>query len=291
MAVLVLDSTVKTIKAVMSGAATTTNPDFTAHYGDSNGTTFSNGENDGALNGTTPVTLVSAPSSGSQRTIKYISIENRDTTAKTVTIYLDNNGTQRNIAVVTLNPGDTWSTDGTFDTNGSFKQVLGTINVTTVTGTLPVGNGGTGATTLTANNVILGNGTSAVQFVAPGTTGNILTSDGTTWQSSAPAASGVTSISFGSTGLTPNSTTTGAVTVAGTLAVDSGGTGIASTTAYALIAAGTTSTGAFQQVSGLGTSGQVLTSNGAGALPTWQAAGGGGITTGKAIAMAMIFGF
>ena len=60
-----------------------------------------------------------------------------------------------------------------------------------VTGTLPVANGGTGATTITANNVVLGNGTSAVQTVAPGTSGNILTSNGTTWQSTAPAASGI----------------------------------------------------------------------------------------------------
>jgi len=57
-----------------------------------------------------------------------------------------------------------------------------------VTGTLPVANGGTGATTLTANNVILGNGTSAPLLVAPGTTGNVLTSDGTTWASSTPPA-------------------------------------------------------------------------------------------------------
>jgi hypothetical protein len=59
-------------------------------------------------------------------------------------------------------------------------------NINFATG-LPVANGGTGATTLTANNVILGNGTSAVQFVAPGTTGNVLTSNGTTWSSTAPA--------------------------------------------------------------------------------------------------------
>ena len=45
-----------------------------------------------------------------------------------------------------------------------------------VTGILPVANGGTGASSLTANNVILGNGTSAVQLVAPGTSGNVLTS-------------------------------------------------------------------------------------------------------------------
>jgi hypothetical protein len=59
------------------------------------------------------------------------------------------------------------------------------------TGTLGVDQGGTGLTTLTANNVILGNGTSAPNFVAPGTNGNVLVSNGTTWTSAAPAASGV----------------------------------------------------------------------------------------------------
>jgi hypothetical protein len=59
-------------------------------------------------------------------------------------------------------------------------------------GLTSVVNGGTGATTLTANNVILGNGTSAVQFVAPSTAGNLLTSNGTSWVSTAPAASGAT---------------------------------------------------------------------------------------------------
>jgi hypothetical protein len=55
---------------------------------------------------------------------------------------------------------------------------------------LPVASGGTSLTTLTANNVILGNGTSAPTFVAPSTSGNVLTSNGTTWQSTTPAASG-----------------------------------------------------------------------------------------------------
>ena len=66
------------------------------------------------------------------------------------------------------------------------------VNLTSnVTGTLPVANGGTGVTSMTANNVILGNGTSAVQVVAPGTSGNILTSNGSTWSSATPAASGI----------------------------------------------------------------------------------------------------
>lgn len=60
----------------------------------------------------------------------------------------------------------------------------GPINLTTeVTGILPVANGGTGAATLASNSVLLGNGTSAVQTVAPGTAGNILSSNGTTWTS------------------------------------------------------------------------------------------------------------
>lgn len=59
---------------------------------------------------------------------------------------------------------------------------------------LAVADGGTGTSSLTANNVILGNGTSAVQFVAPGSSGNVLTSNGTTWTSSTPAGDAVTSV-------------------------------------------------------------------------------------------------
>ena len=57
---------------------------------------------------------------------------------------------------------------------------------------IPVAAGGTGLATLTANNVILGNGTSNVTFVAPGTSGNVLTSNGTTWASAAVPAGGLT---------------------------------------------------------------------------------------------------
>jgi hypothetical protein len=53
---------------------------------------------------------------------------------------------------------------------------------------LAVADGGTGASSFTANAVLLGNGTSALQTVAPGSNGNILTSNGTTWQSTTPAS-------------------------------------------------------------------------------------------------------
>ncbi|MEI9966632.1 MAG: hypothetical protein WDN67_03270 [Candidatus Moraniibacteriota bacterium] len=45
---------------------------------------------------------------------------------------------------------------------------------TAVSGTLPVANGGTGATTFTANAVLYGNGTGAVQVTSAGTNGQLL---------------------------------------------------------------------------------------------------------------------
>lgn len=62
----------------------------------------------------------------------------------------------------------------------------------------------------------------------------------------------------------------GIVTLSSALPVGSGGTGVTSATAYGVLCGGTTSTGALQSVASVGTSGQVLTSNGAGALPTFQ---------------------
>jgi hypothetical protein len=161
MSTLILDTTTKTIKVAMSGAAATSNPDFTAAYADNNGTLFTEAASDGALTGATDATVVAAPAAGFRRIIKKIFIENRDTAPVTVTVKYDNNGTQRIIARVTLQVGDTWTTDGTFDTNGALKQTLGSVNLNSVTGTLAVANGGTGLTSLTAGRIPYGNGTSA----------------------------------------------------------------------------------------------------------------------------------
>lgn len=76
--------------------------------------------------------------------------------------------------------------------SGGTGSASGLNLATAATGTLPVANGGTGAASLTANNVLLGNGTSAVQVVAPGTSGNVLTSNGTTWTSAAGPVAGLT---------------------------------------------------------------------------------------------------
>jgi hypothetical protein len=63
---------------------------------------------------------------------------------------------------------------------------------------LAVADGGTGASSFTANNVLLGNGTSAFQVVAPGTSGNALVSNGSTWISSTPALPAALSTASGS---------------------------------------------------------------------------------------------
>lgn len=55
-----------------------------------------------------------------------------------------------------------------------------------------------------------------------------------------------------------------------------GGSGLTSATAYAVLCGGTTSTSPFQSVASVGNAGEVLTSNGAGLLPTFQTVPGGG---------------
>jgi hypothetical protein len=76
-------------------------------------------------------------------------------------------------------------------------QNANNVNITggTITGItdLTVADGGTGSSTFTANSVVLGNGTSALNanMVAPSTAGKVLVSNGTTWTSQTIAASGI----------------------------------------------------------------------------------------------------
>ena len=165
-------------------------------------------------------------------------------------------------------------------------------NLANSVGTLSVTNGGTGTATAPAiGSIPLATSTSVYSPLAIGANATVLTSNGTTATWAAPSSGGVTSFTAGTTGLTPNSATTGAVTLAGTLATANGGTNLTtftaannalySTSSTALtagtlpVAAGGTgltattvggihvgsSTSAFTNLA-IGTSGKVLTSNG-----------------------------
>jgi collagen type VII alpha len=137
------------------------------------------------------------------------------------------------------------------------------VSAAAIVGAVAIANGGTGQTTASAGfnalspitstgDLIIGNGANSATRLAIGANGYILTSNGTTATWTAAPATGVTSFSAGTTGLTPNTSTTGAVTLAGTLAIANGGTGQ------------TTATAAFNALapSQTGNSGKFLTTDG-----------------------------
>jgi hypothetical protein len=96
---------------------------------------------------------------------------------------------------------------------------------------------------------------------------------GVTKQSTVAATQ--TTVSGGTTGLTPATATAGAVTLAGTLAIANGGTNATATPTAGAVPYGTGTAYAFSAV---GSSGQFLKSNGAGA-PTWATVTGTGTVT------------
>lgn len=128
---------------------------------------------------------------------------------------------------------------------------------------IPVAEGGTGASA-SLTGILTGNGASAMTASTVTQYGTVVAGASNAVSSVAPSAtSGVPLISQGAA----------ANPAYGTAVVEGGGTGGVSYTAYSVICAGTTATGAFQNVSGLGSSGQVLVSQGAASLPAWAGAG------------------
>ena len=173
----------------------------------------------------------------------------------------------------------------------------------TLGGTLNAASGGTGLSSPAANSVLLSNGSSALQTVAPGTSGYILTSNGTTWVSAPNGGIGVSSVGLsapsiftvtgspvtstgtltlsysgsplpvanGGTGLTSftsggavYATSTSALTT-GTLPIASGGTNSTATPTAGTVAYGTGTAIAYTSA---GTAGQALISNGT-STPSW----------------------
>lgn len=94
-----------------------------------------------------------------------------------------------------------------------------------ISGVIPVANGGTGRATLTDENLLIGDGTSDVEFLAPGSAGNFVASDGSAFSSSSGAtAAQYRANTAGATAIRPAEIWTSAgfaaLTDAATIAVD-----------------------------------------------------------------------
>ena len=206
---------------------------------------------------------------------------------------------------------------------GTSTTLAGLTSVTATTFNGALSGNATTATTATnlaggaASQIPYQSAAGTTAFIANGTSGQVLQSNGAatpSWVSAGTLA--VTTISFGTTGLTPAVATNGAVTVAGTLATTNGGTGLTSfssggavyATSTSSLATGTlpltaggtgqtTKTNAFNALSPIiatgdlivgdvtgsvrlpiGTTGYVLTSDGTTA--SWQVISGGAAANG-----------
>ena len=188
--------------------------------------------------------------------------------------------------------------------NGGTGSASGVPLATGVTGTLAVANGGTGQTSYTDGQLLIGNSTGNTLTKASLTAGSGVTitpgAGSIQIAFTGPGSGSVTSVdvSGGTTGLTTSGgpvTSAGTITLAGTLAITNGGTGQTTATAAFDALAPTTTQGDIMYHNGTdnvrlakGTAGQALVINSGATAPEWGTAG---ISTGKSIAMAMIFGF
>lgn len=163
---VILDTTSKSLIAVMSGAPATTQPDFALSYSTKTATGLTGVNAHGTLNGTSEVTLVSAPASSAQNVLVECSIYNADTASIIIFLKEADGATRRIKSKVTLPVNYTlhYERDSGWyvtDTNGNRMAAGVTL--------LPAANGGTGVanganTTLTMANAafsLLGGGASS----------------------------------------------------------------------------------------------------------------------------------
>lgn len=167
---IIIDTTTKSLIAKMAGAPATTQPDFTISYASKAAVSIGgalNGLNaHGTLNGTSEVTLVSAPAASTTHNVSEATIYNSDTATVVITIQEADGATRRTRTKIALPVNYTLHYErdrGWYvtDTNGNNMAAGVTL--------LPAANGGTGvangaSSTLTLANAafsLLGGGASS----------------------------------------------------------------------------------------------------------------------------------
>ena len=110
--IIVLDTTTRKLQAVMGAAAANYNCTVTVAYAETTASSFTEGMQPTTLAGLTVTDILAAPSvAATRRVVKAIMIYNNDTVTQTVTVYLDDNGTDYPLVKVTLGPGANWASD------------------------------------------------------------------------------------------------------------------------------------------------------------------------------------
>jgi len=157
---------------------------------------------------------------------------------------------------------------GTFTWPTFNQNTTGTAS--NVTGVVLAANGGSGQSSFTAGDMLYYASGTTFTKLGIGSNGYVLTSNGSAPQWTSGSSFGVTSFLTSLSGLTPSSSSGGAITLAGTLGATSGGTGFSTYAAGDLIFASATNT--LSKLTA-GTNGYVLTL--ASGVPTWAASTGG----------------
>jgi len=157
------------------------------------------------------------------------------------------------------------TTENVSSTRLQFNPSTGALTSTSLTPTNALGAtyGGTGLSSYTTGDLIYSSATNTLSNLAAGTNGYVLTMVAglPAW---AANTGGVTSFQTSLNGLTPSTSTTGAITLAGTLGAISGGTGQSTYTTGDILYASATNT---LSKLAAGTNGYVLTL--AAGVPSW----------------------
>ena len=137
---MLLDTTTRKLQLVLTAAKTTTDMPVCVYFVDTSETAFpASGMSPTNSNGVSVVDILAAPLVLTQRKVNAITVNNIDTAAKTLKIYLDDNGTDYLLCAATLQVGDVLGytdAEGWYTLDASGARKLANANYAIVAGTL-----------------------------------------------------------------------------------------------------------------------------------------------------------
>lgn len=178
---ILLDATTKSLQVLLGGVVTTNELVYVAGYADLSATGTTLGESDGLTNGATAVTPVAAPAASTVRKVTFLNIYNIDTASATVTVRVNNNGTFRTLAKVTLAAGYTLVMNnngwGVVNASGALQSGSAGVSAHNILDSTVHTDALTG--TVVRGDLIVGNATPKWARLAVGSAGRVLKADGT----------------------------------------------------------------------------------------------------------------